>query len=204
MEETRVRLTLMIVLALLVLAGCSAQASDTPAAPTPTPQEKSEPTPTPAPSPTTIALPDQGAAPDFQNDVWINSEPLRLADLRGKVVFIEFWTYGCVNCQRVIPYINEWYEAYGGDDFEVVGVHYPEFNYERDVANVRKAVDRFHIEHPVAIDNERQTWAAYNQRYWPTRYILDKRGRIRYKHIGEGAYAETEAVIRQLMAEPDP
>lgn len=204
MNEVALRLAALILLPVLLLGGCSAVAGRDRTRETATPPASAKPAAVSAPTATAIPLPDQGAAPDFQNDVWINSEPLRLADLRGKVVFIEFWTFGCVNCQRVIPYINEWYEAYAGDDFEVVGVHYPEFNYERDVDKVRDAVDRFDIEHPVAIDNQRLTWAAYNQRYWPTRYILDKRGHIRYKHIGEGAYEETESVIRQLMAEPDP
>jgi thiol-disulfide isomerase/thioredoxin len=151
-----------------------------------------------------LHLPDGGPAPDFRNDVWINSEPLRLADLRGKVVLVEFWTFGCVNCQRVIPHVNAWYETYADEGFEVVGVHYPEFEYERDVDNVRAAVSRLEIGYPVAIDNDRLTWGAYNQRYWPTLYLLDKAGHIRYKHIGEGAYAETEAAIRELLAEPVP
>lgn len=96
------------------------------------------------------------------------------------------------------------YETYEGDDFTVISVHYPEFNYEREYDNVVAAAERLEVEYPIAIDNDRLTWGAYYQRYWPTRYLIDKNGRIRYKHIGEGAYEETEAAIVQLMAEPDP
>jgi hypothetical protein len=104
----------------------------------------------------------------------------------------------------VIPWVREWYQKYQGEDFEVVGVHYPEFQYERDYDAVVAATERLGVAYPVALDNDGKTWRAYQQRYWPTRYVLDKRGNIRYKHIGEGAYDETEAIIRALMAEPDP
>lgn len=151
------------------------------------------------------ALPDLGAAPEILNDTWLNSDtPLRLADLRGKVVLVEFWTFACINCQRVIPYMNEWHEKYAGDDFIIISIHYPEFRYEREIENVRQALTRFEIKFPVAIDNDRLTWSAYNQRFWPTRYLIDKNGQLRYKHIGEGAYEETAAAIEALMAESDP
>jgi hypothetical protein len=104
----------------------------------------------------------------------------------------------------VIPWVREWYETYTGDDFEVIGVHYPEFEYEKGYNNVVAAAQRLGVAYPVAIDNDGQTWRAYQQRYWPTRYVLDKTGHIRYRHIGEGAYDETEAIIQALMAEPDP
>lgn len=159
------------------------------------------PTPTGFPLP---ALPDMGLAPDFSNEIWLNSEPLRLADLRGKVVLVEFWTFGCINCQRMIPYMREWHDAFTGEDFIIVSVHYPEFSYEENVDNVRDALLRNGIAYPVAIDNDGRTWRAYQQRYWPTRYVLDKEGHIRYKHIGEGAYDETAAVISYLMREPEP
>jgi peroxiredoxin len=103
----------------------------------------------------------------------------------------------------VIPWVREWYEKYEGDDFIVIGVHYPEFKYEEDIDNVKAATTRLGVNYPVAIDNEGTTWRAYQQRFWPTRYVIDKNGHIRYKHIGEGAYAETEAVIQLLMAEPE-
>lgn len=104
----------------------------------------------------------------------------------------------------MIPWVREWYATYKGDDFAVVSVHYPEFNYERNYDNVVEATRRLQIEYPVALDNDRLTWGAYNQRFWPTTYLIDKHGRIRYKHIGEGAYAEIEAAILALMAEPEP
>ncbi len=104
----------------------------------------------------------------------------------------------------MIPWVREWYETYNGDDFTVISVHYPEFSYEREVDNVVDATERLGVAYPVAIDNDRVTWGAYNQRYWPTRYLIDKRGHLRYKHIGEGAYEETEAAILALMAEPEP
>lgn len=104
----------------------------------------------------------------------------------------------------MIPWVREWYDKYEGEDFTVVGVHYPEFSYEEELENVIEATERLGVAYPVAIDNDGVTWRAYQQRYWPTRYVLDKTGQIRYKHIGEGAYEETEAVIQTLMAEPDP
>lgn len=104
----------------------------------------------------------------------------------------------------MIPWVREWYDKYEGEDFTVVGVHYPEFSYEEELENVIEATERLGVTYPVAIDNDGVTWRAYQQRFWPTRYVLDKAGHIRYKHIGEGAYEETEAVIQTLMAEPDP
>ncbi len=104
----------------------------------------------------------------------------------------------------MIPWVREWYETYNGDDFTVISVHYPEFSYEREVENVVDTTERLGVAYPVAIDNDHVTWGAYNQRYWPTRYLIDKRGHLRYKHIGEGDYEETEAAILALMAEPEP
>ena len=104
----------------------------------------------------------------------------------------------------MIPWVKEWYSKYEGDDFTVISVHYPEFSYERDLDNVKKAIEELDIEYAVAIDNDRLTWGAYNQRYWPTTYLIDKSGHIRYRHIGEGAYEVTETAIQLLMAEPEP
>ena len=101
----------------------------------------------------------------------------------------------------MVPHVNEWYEAYAGDDFEVLGIHYPEFSFERELENVKDAVERMDIKYPVALDNERQAWGAYRQRFWPTRYLVDRNGNIRFKHIGEGAYDETARYIEELMAE---
>lgn len=152
-----------------------------------------------------VELENLGTAPEITNDVWINSETaLTLEALRGKVVLVEFWTFGCINCQHVIPSLKEWYSKYKGDSFEILGIHYPEFRYEKEYQNVVEATQQLGIEYPVAIDNQGVTWRAYQQRYWPTLYLVDKWGNIRYKHIGEGAYDETEVAIQVLMAEVYP
>jgi thiol-disulfide isomerase/thioredoxin len=132
---------------------------------------------------------------------FINSEPITLADLRGKVVLVDFWTYSCINCIRTIPYLNAWYEKYSDNGLVIVGVHTPEFEFEKDYNNVRAAVEKFDIKYPIAQDNEKETWKAYENRYWPRKYLIDADGYIRYDHIGEGAYAETEKVIQSLLAE---
>jgi thiol-disulfide isomerase/thioredoxin len=132
---------------------------------------------------------------------FINSEPITLADLRGKVVLVDFWTYSCINCIRTIPYLNAWYEKYADNGLVIVGVHTPEFEFEKDYNNVRAAVEKFDIRYPIAQDNEKETWKAYENRYWPRKYLIDTDGYVRYDHIGEGAYAETEKVIQSLLAE---
>jgi thiol-disulfide isomerase/thioredoxin len=132
---------------------------------------------------------------------FINSEPITLADLRGKVVLVDFWTYSCINCIRTIPYLNAWHEKYADNGLVIVGVHTPEFEFEKDYNNVRTAVEKFDIMYPVAQDNEKETWKAYENRYWPRKYLIDPEGYVRYDHIGEGAYAETEKVIQSLLAE---
>ena len=132
---------------------------------------------------------------------FINSKPITLADLRGKVVLVDFWTYSCINCIRTIPYLNAWYEKYADKGLVIVGVHTPEFEFEKDYNNVQAAVEKFHIRYPVAQDNDKQTWNAYDNRYWPRKYLIDADGYIRYDHIGEGGYAETEKVIQSLLAE---
>jgi len=141
-------------------------------------------------------------APELTNvNGYINSEPITLADLRGKVVLVDFWTYSCINCIRTIPYLNAWYEKYADNGLVIVGVHTPEFEFEKDYNNVKAAVEKFDIKYPVAQDNEKGTWEAYENRYWPRKYLIDNEGYIRYDHIGEGAYAETEKVIQSLLAE---
>jgi len=132
---------------------------------------------------------------------YINTEPLTLADLKGKVVLVDFWTYSCINCIRTIPYLNAWHEKYADKGLVIVGVHTPEFEFEKDYHNVKAAVEKFGIQYPVAQDNERGTWSAYENRYCPRKYLVDNEGYIRYDHIGEGAYAETEKVIQSLLAE---
>lgn len=140
-------------------------------------------------------------APEFTGiDHWINSKPLRMEALRGKVVLVEFWTYSCINCIHVMPYVKQWYESYQGNGLVVVGVHTPEYGYERNTKNVEAAVKRFGIKYPVAQDNRYKTWNAYGNRYWPALYLIDRNGRVVYQHFGEGDYARTEALIRKLLA----
>ncbi|HEX9115098.1 MAG TPA: cytochrome c biogenesis protein DipZ [Anaerolineae bacterium] len=153
--------------------------------------------PTPAP----VDLPDGGPAPDFNGIThWINSPALRLADLRGKVVLIDFWTYSCINCIRTLPYVTAWYARYKDRGLVVVGVHTPEFAFEEETPNVVQATQRYHISYPVAQDNNYATWNAYGNSYWPAEYIIDARGHLRHVHFGEGNYNETEMVIQQLLA----
>jgi cytochrome c biogenesis protein CcdA/thiol-disulfide isomerase/thioredoxin len=147
-------------------------------------------------------LRDFGQAPDFQKiSTWLNSKPLTLASLRGKVVLIDFWTYSCVNCIRTLPYVKRWYEAYRDAGLVVVGVHTPEFAFEHVPSNVKGAVESFGIDYPVALDNDYGTWTAWGNRYWPAEYYIDRQGHVRYAHFGEGDYAGTENVIRTLLAE---
>jgi cytochrome c biogenesis protein CcdA/thiol-disulfide isomerase/thioredoxin len=147
-------------------------------------------------------LPDLGPAPDFQGiDHWLNSNPLTMAQLRGKVVLVDFWTYSCINCIRTLPYLESWYQTYAADGFVIVGVHSPEFAFEHDTGNVQAAIARFGINYPVAQDNQFATWSAYNNEYWPAHYLIDANGNIRAEHFGEGGYAETEAEIRALLDE---
>lgn len=133
---------------------------------------------------------------------WINSAaPLRMEDLRGKVVLVDFWTYSCINCIRTLPYVTRWYDRYKDQGFVVIGVHAPEFAFERDPDNVREAVREHGIHYPVALDNTAATWAAYHNRYWPAHYLIDRSGRVVYTHFGEGAYDVTEHNIQVLLGE---
>jgi thiol-disulfide isomerase/thioredoxin len=130
---------------------------------------------------------------------WINTEPFTLASLRGNVVLLQFWTFACSNCQATIPYLVGWHDRYADKGLKIVSVHTPEFSYERDLNNVRRAVNKRQIKYSVAIDNGFETWKAYNNQYWPHLFLADRQGIIKYDHIGEGAYAETENKIRQLL-----
>ncbi len=147
--------------------------------------------------------PDLGAAPELTNTVWLNTpQPLRLADLRGKVVLLDMWTFDCINCRNTIPYLRSWHEKYAAAGLVVIGNHFPEFGYEADLDNLRRAISELDVPYPVAQDNAGDTWQAYHNQYWPTLYLIDKRGHIRYLHIGEGSYEETETAIQDLLAEP--
>jgi thiol-disulfide isomerase/thioredoxin len=144
-------------------------------------------------------------APEFQNiDTWLNSEPLKLNELRSKVVLVDFWTYTCINCLNHLPYVKEWNQKYKDKGLVVVGVHTPEFAYEKSTKNVMEAIKRLQIEHPVAQDNSYSTWKAFNNHYWPAVYLIDKQGKIVYSHFGEGSYGATEKKIQALLAEPSP
>ncbi len=133
--------------------------------------------------------------------VWFNSKPLMLDKLKGKVVIVDFWTYSCINCQRTLPYLREWYEKYKDKGLVIIGVHSPEFEFEKDSENVAKAISDFKLTYPIVQDNDFSTWKAYNNLYWPAKYFIDKDGFIRYHHFGEGSYDESEKVIQELLKE---
>jgi thiol-disulfide isomerase/thioredoxin len=138
--------------------------------------------------------------PELQGiETWLNSEPLKLSEQRGKVILVQFWTFACINCQRTLPSIVQWHQKYAQQGLLVVGVHTPELAFERNLGNVKKAIQQRGITYPVAIDNNYQSWNAYDNHYWPHLYLADRQGKIRYDHIGEGAYPETEQKIRELL-----
>ncbi len=150
-----------------------------------------------------MTLDDFGPAPEFAgNDRWFNGEPLTLAGLRGRVVLIDFWTYTCINCIRTLPHLVAWDRAYREAGLTIVGVHSPEFTFEREASNVARAIRQNGIRYPVAQDNRMATWDAWSNQYWPAKYLIDARGHVRYAHFGEGSYEETEAAIRALLREP--
>jgi cytochrome c biogenesis protein CcdA/thiol-disulfide isomerase/thioredoxin len=132
---------------------------------------------------------------------WLNSKPLSIEALRGKVVLVDFWTYSCINCLRSIPYVRAWAEKYRDHGLVVVGVHAPEFAFERNVDNVKRAISTFKIDYPVAIDNDYTIWRAFENEYWPAHYLIDANGKVRHHHFGEGEYDESERVIQKLLAE---
>ena len=141
-------------------------------------------------------------APEFDGiKGWLNTPPLRLSDLKGRVVFLDFWTFGCSNCVRTIPHMNEIRRKFASDELVIIGVHTPEFDYERDEDNVRSAVKKLMIEYPVALDSQNKTWKLYGNRYWPRQTLIDCSGEVRYEHIGEGGYNEIEDQVAGLLAE---
>ena len=147
-----------------------------------------------------VPLKDYGAAPDVQDvSAWVNTRPLSLPELRGKVVLVDFWTYSCINCLRTLPYLKAWDSRYRSKGLVILGVHTPEFAFERDLGNVRAAVKRLGVRYPVALDNSYGTWKAYSNNYWPADYLVDQAGRVRDVHFGEGDYAQTERNIRLLL-----
>jgi cytochrome c biogenesis protein CcdA/thiol-disulfide isomerase/thioredoxin len=148
------------------------------------------------------ALPVEGQAPSLSGAVeWLNSPPLTNEALRGKVVLVDFWTYSCINCLRAIPYVRAWADKYKDQGLVVIGVHAPEFAFEKNIDNVRQAIKDLKIDYPVAIDNDYAIWRAFNNSYWPAHYFIDAQGRIRHHHFGEGEYDQSEKIIQQLLAE---
>ena len=186
-------------------AASPVQATDTPAPTAPTAAPTATPAPMPTTAPAATARPQGGgrigglAAELRGNQAWINSDPLTIDGLRGKVVLIDFWTYTCINCIRTLPYLKEWHAKYQDDGLVIIGVHTPEFEFEKDLDNVVKATRDYGVEWPVAQDNNFKTWRAYSNRYWPAKYLIDHEGIVRYTHFGEGKYAETELNIRELL-----
>jgi len=141
-------------------------------------------------------------APEYEGiTAFINSNGTKLSDLKGKVVLVDFWTYSCINCIRTLPYLVDWNQKYSDKGLVIVGIHSPEFEFEKNIDNVKQAVARFGIKYPVLLDNNHDTWNAYQNSYWPRKYLVDSEGYIRYDHIGEGGYLETENAIRQLLTE---
>jgi cytochrome c biogenesis protein CcdA/thiol-disulfide isomerase/thioredoxin len=153
-------------------------------------------------------LVDCGPAPQFKGiTAWLNTpggKPLSLSSLRGKVVLVDFWTYSCINCQRTLPHVEAWYRDYAKDGFVVVGVHTPEFAFEHVVSNVRTEAAEFGVHYPVAIDDDYDTWNAYDNEYWPADYLIDAQGTVRHVHFGEGDYSTTEQLIRDLLVDAHP
>jgi len=147
-------------------------------------------------------LPDEGELPLLDGATgWLNSPPLTAAGLRGKVVLVDFWTYTCINWLRQLPYLRAWGEKYSGHGLVTIGIHTPEFSFERNADNVRRAVQEMKIDYPVATDNDYAVWLAFGNHYWPALYFADAQGRIRHHHFGEGEYGQSEMVIQQLLAE---
>ncbi len=141
-------------------------------------------------------------APEIQNiQNWINSDPLTLEKLKGKVVLIDFWTYSCINCKRTQPYLNAWHDKYSDDGLVILGIHAPEFAFEKVPKNVEDAVKEAKIKYPVGLDNDFSTWRAYDNKFWPAKYLIDKNGKVRYTHFGEGDYEESERAIQTLLEE---
>lgn len=148
-------------------------------------------------------LNNHGKAPQIVTEgVWLNTEgPLSMEDLLGKVVLIDFWTYSCINCVRTIPYLKSWYNKYKDQGFVIIGIHTPEFEFEKNEDNVKQAMQDLGVDWPVVLDNEYRQWSAYSNRYWPAHYFIDVQGNIRYYHFGEGHYETSESVIRALLKE---
>jgi thiol-disulfide isomerase/thioredoxin len=148
--------------------------------------------------------PAQPPAPELDGGKWLNGPPQTLKELRGKVVLIDFWEYTCVNCLRTLPYLKEWWRRYHDKGLVIIGVHTPEFQFARRPENIAAAVRELGLHYPILVDSDRKVWDAYNNRYWPAKYLIDAKGRVRYSHFGEGAYGATEQQIQRLLREVNP
>jgi thiol-disulfide isomerase/thioredoxin len=153
------------------------------------------------PAKTLMPETDSPTSPEFAPGTWINSEPLTLTGLRGRVVLIDFWTFGCYNCRNTLPFLKRWHERYSDKGLTIVGVHSPEFDAEKKIENLRREVTSLGIRYPVITDNDYETWRGYGVEAWPTVILVDKTGHVRWSHVGEGAYDETEGAIQKLLAE---
>jgi thiol-disulfide isomerase/thioredoxin len=152
--------------------------------------------------PAAVQLPVEGSLPSLDGATgWLNSPPLTTADLRGKVVLIDFWTYTCINWLRTLPYLRAWAENYQQHGLVVIGVHTPEFDVEHDLDNVRRAVKALRVHYPVAVDNDYGIWTAFDNHYWPALYFVDAQGKIRHHHFGEGDYGQSEMILQQLLTD---
>jgi thiol-disulfide isomerase/thioredoxin len=187
-----------------IVAGCGKLYSDSSAsqAIVPSPISTALESPRSNPSAALAAKPSGRQMPEIQGiEAWLNSDPLQLSEQKGKVILLQFWTFGCINCQRTLPYIVKWHQNYADQGLLVIGVHAPEFASERSISNVKRAMQQWKITYPVAIDSNFVTWKAFENRYWPHLFLADKQGTMRYDHIGEGAYEQTEQKIRELLSE---
>ena len=146
---------------------------------------------------------ESAIAPELASGEWINSEPMKVKDLRGSVVLIEFWTFGCINCRNTLPFVKSWHDRYHDKGLTVIGVHSPEFDEEKNVESLRSQVASLGIHYPVVTDNDYQTWKSYKVEAWPTIFLVDKQGRIRWMRVGEGNYDETERLIQKLLEEKE-
>jgi|SRR3989344_3438568 len=134
-----------------------------------------------------------------ENLTWLNTSPLSMAKLQGKVVLVDFWTYSCINCQRTLPYLKKWWDKYSKSGLEIIGVHSPEFEFEKKIENVKEALIKYQVEWPVVLDNELKVWHLFANHYWPAKYLIDHEGKIIYTHYGEGNYIETELKIQSAL-----
>jgi thiol-disulfide isomerase/thioredoxin len=162
------------------------------------------PLPPPPPAPETAPAQKPMEMPEFASIAgWLNSEPLTKASLKGKIVLVDFWTYSCVNCLRTVPYLKDWYKKYKDRGFVIVGVHSPEFEFEKDPNNIKAAVQKLGLTYPIAMDNQMATWAAFKNNVWPAHYFVDANGKVRHIHFGEGEYDKSEEMIQKLIMERD-